>query len=114
MKIAVFNHGRSCNADGIYMDGTVKVLKGSRIFLNQNCKFDRYAEAFRLRSDPSVVDPEGTVLKDCLFKTPSAAAVFVAGSSRNGNDFWRVEEGKKLGVYLEEKGVITRKTRAKK
>lgn len=109
MKFKIFNHGRSCHADGIYSDGKVTVLKGSKLFINCNNKFSRYAEAFALRADAKVVDAEGILLKDCTFNTPSAAAVFVAGSSRSGNTFWKMNDGLSLGAYLEEKGVITRK-----
>ena len=45
MKFKVFNHGRSCHADGFYEDGKVTVLKGSKLFIDCNNKFDRYAEA---------------------------------------------------------------------
>lgn len=113
MEFKVFNHGRNCHADGIYSDGKVTVLKGSKLFIDCNNKFNRYAEAFALRNNAEVVDAEGILLKDCTFKTPSTAAVFVAGSSRSGNTFWKVEDGISLGTYLENKGVIERKRRTK-
>ena len=113
MEFKVFNHGRSCHADGIYSDGKVTVLKGSKLFINCNNKFNKYAKAFALRNNAEVVDTEGVLLKDCTFTTPSAAAVFVAGSSRSGNTFWKVEEGVSLGTYLEKKGIIERKRRTK-
>jgi len=112
MKFKVFNHGRSCHADGFYEDGKVTVLKGSKLFIDCNNKFDRYAEALALRTDKDVVDKDGVLLKDCEFKTPSAAAVFVAGSSRSGNTFWKVEPGVSLGVYLDKEG-ISHRTRRK-
>lgn len=112
MKFKVFNHGRSCHADGIYEDGKVTVFKGSKLFIDCNNKFDRYTEAFALRTNSDVVDKDGVLLKDCTFKTPSAAAVFVAGSSRSGNTFWRVEPGVSLGAYLDREG-ISHRTRKK-
>lgn len=112
MKINVFNHGKSCHADGVYNDGKVTVLKGSRIFMHCNNSFSRYADVLALRDDRNVVDSEGMVIADTEFKNPSAAAVFVAGSSRNGNDFWKLNDGMKLGDYLEGKGLIVRKKRS--
>lgn len=113
MEFKVFNYGRSCHADGIYSNGNVTVRKGSKLFIDCNNKFNRYAEAFAMRNNTEIVDSEGILLKDCTFKTPSAAAVFVAGSSRSGNTFWKVENGLSLGKYLEQKGIIERKRRSK-
>lgn len=111
MQMKIFNHGRSCHADAVYSEGKVTVLKGSKLFIETNNKFNRYAEAFALRNDKMVVDSEGILLKDCTFKTPSAAAVFVAGSSRSGNTFWKVDNGLSLGKYLEDKGLKKAKSK---
>lgn len=113
MEINVFNHGRSCHADGVYTNGSVVVTKGSKINTDCKNKFGRYAEAFAMRKDPTIVDKNGVTIKDCRFNTPSAAAVFVAGSSRNGNDFWKVSEGVSLGAYFEKEGIRERKRRSK-
>ena len=113
MEVKVFNHGRSCHVDGIYSDGEIVVYKGGKIFADCNSKFSKYAEAFEMRNDPEIVNKDGVILKDCTFKTPSAAAVFVAGSSRNGNDFWKVAAGVSLGKHLEELGVRERRKRSK-
>ena len=98
MRFRVFYYGKSSHADGIYSDGKVTVLKGSKLFINCNNKFKGNAKVIALRNNEEVVDAEGILLKDCSFNSPSAAAVFVAGSSRSGNMFWRVENGILLGT----------------
>jgi hypothetical protein len=52
--------------------------------------------AKRYLNDNNFVDENGIVLKDCSFNSPSTAAQFVTGSSRNGYLVWKTKDGKKL------------------
>ena len=82
MEFKVFNHGRSCHADGIYSDGKVTVLKGSKLFIDCNNKFNRYAEAFALRNNAEVVDAEGILLRFLLLVPVEVVTRF--GKSKMG------------------------------
>ena len=50
-------------------------------------------------ADGSVCEEYGSLkfVSDTLFKSPSAAACFVSGSSRNGKFEWRDTNGKSIG-----------------
>lgn len=39
------------------------------------------------------IDEDNTLTEDILLSSPSAAAAFVGGSSLNGNELWKTEEG---------------------
>jgi len=45
------------------------------------------------------LDEKGSLTKDILFRSPSAAASFVLGISANGNTEWKTETGIPLGKY---------------
>jgi len=111
--IKVYIKKADFKATGFYNDGKLIVKKGSTI----NPAFAPYIKGISLakknREDREVVDAEWTVLKDCEFPSPSTAAQFVMGQSRDGYDAWKVEEGKSLGQYLEEHGLRERKRRKK-
>ena len=47
------------------------------------------------------LDPNGVLLVDILFSSPSAAAAFVGGASLNGKDQWKDECGRTLKMLLE-------------
>lgn len=101
------------SAVGLYEKGKIVVKKGSTI----NPTFASYIKgitiAKKCREDETIVDSEWTLKKDCEFPSPSTAAQFVMGQSRDGYDAWKVSEGKSLGTYLEEQGLRERKRRRK-
>ena len=92
------------NAVGEYADGKVLVRKGSTI----NPSFAPYikgiSKAVQYRKDADYVDKKWSVIKDCEFSSPSTAAQFVMGQSRDGYDAWKVESGESLGKHLAANG----------
>ena len=96
-----------------YEDGRVIVKAGSTI----NPLFATYIKgisfARECRDNPEIVDPSFVVKRDCEFPSPSTAAQFVMGQSRDGFDAWKTSSGESLGKYLESKGLRERKRRKK-
>lgn len=78
----------------IVADGFV-VMKGSRIdpSISRSCPNNvvEYRQKYSARIEGD------TLLEDILLPSPSAAASFVSGSSRNGNITWKTDEGVALG-----------------
>ena len=93
----VYIHKESFHADGIFDNGTIIVLKGSKI----NSSFAPYIKgisaAKEYRDNPRIVDKTWVLLQDCVFQSPSTAAQFVMGQSRDGYDAWKVKDGLSLG-----------------
>lgn len=100
-------------ATGIYNDGKLIVEKGSTI----NPEFASYIKGISLarkcRDDHNLVDEEWNMLENYEFPSPSTAAQFVMGQSRDGYDAWKIEDGRSLGQYLEAAGLRIRKRRKK-
>lgn len=109
--LKVYIKKQGFHANGIYEDGTITILKGSTI----NSTFASYIKgisfAKECRENPNIVDNSWTLLQDCTFPSPSTAAQFVMGQSRDGYDAWKVKDGLSLGKYLEQKGIRFRKQR---
>lgn len=101
MKLNVFMVSKKnyYNATGIYEDGKITVLKGSKI-RETNSNFHRMSLLEKYRSDKDVVDKNNILKKDITFNSPSTAAQFVGDSSRNGLIYWRDEENVKLRDLL--------------
>ena len=112
MVIDVNMKGRSYSAFGTYEDGTITVHKGSTIGSPRKAGFKKSKQAYLYRENPAYVK-DNTVRKDIQFASPSTAAQFVSGGSRNGYDTWFVKKGYSLGNYLEEKGIRISKKRVK-
>lgn len=113
MEIKIYMRGADYRADGIYVDGKVIVLKGA-LLRNYKANFKRNTKVFSMREDTNIVDGEMNLLVDCEFSSPSAAAQFIMGCSRDGYDSWKMDEMNKsysLGIFLEEKGIRERKRR---
>ena len=110
MKKKVFLKGRGYEASGTYSDGKITVHKGSKLGYPSSANFKRNKIAYMLREDSSIVK-DGVVINDCAFESPSTAAQFVTGGSRNGYDTWKVDKGVSIGKYLEDKGIRTQKKR---
>lgn len=86
-------------AKGILTDEGFVVLKGSSV-ASDLAKHAKYTYIEKFREEYSSLISNGITTKDILFKSPSAAASFVTGSSTNGNKFWKAKNGKLLGDYL--------------
>ncbi len=81
--------------------GEMTVLKGSRISAYvAGGKFRSARSVENRRSEDSVKNC--MVVKDMRFKSPSAAANFVTGSSTNGLVAWKTKDGKTLKAFLSE------------
>ena len=112
MEQKIYIKGRDYFAEGRYIDGQVLVCKDSKIKSIDSIKFKMNEAAKIARNDTSVV-LDDTVLKDYLFNSPSTAAQFVTGGSRDGYDTWKVEKCLSLGEYLEAKGIRARRKKMK-
>lgn len=100
IEVYLTNRNKSYFAQGSYSEETFIVKKGSKISLDfaSHIKGGRKAKSFR--DDPTVVDNDGNVLKDCVFGSPSTAAQFVTGRSTNGFISWRVDDHNNLKQFL--------------
>ena len=98
MKVTLYLKSRSnaFSAESIYEDGKITVKKGSVVNLTfaEHIRGGKKAKSYL--NDDRYVDEKGLVLKDCSFNSPSTAAQFVTGSSRNGYLVWKTKDGKKL------------------
>lgn len=104
MKQDVFIKGREYEAYATYESGKITVHKGSKLGFPRTAAFKRTKQAYSLRDDKSFVR-DGIVIKDCVFNSPSTAAQFITGGSRNGYDTWKVKKGYPLGRFLEDNGL---------
>ena len=102
---------RHCEARAVYDQGSITVLRGSKLATRERESLSDEARKLRrdLRSLGKLVDGEagGTAsLKvDHRFTSPSAAACFVVGYSANGQREWIVERtGECLGDWRSGKG----------
>ena len=105
MKTTLYlkSQGGKYHATALYVDGLIKVRKGSVVntTLADHIRGGNKARSYLENRD--YVDELGVELKDCEFKSPSTAAQFVTGNSTNGNIAWKDKEGKKLKELLVEK-----------
>ena len=107
MKIKVYLAVRTTEvqAEAIYEGDTITVLPGGTIS-------DDFADYIRggrsaktYRENPEYVDGNRKILKGCTFTSPSTAAQFVTGRSKNGYKAWKVDKKTNLGTYLKENGL---------
>ena len=112
MKQDLFIKGRGYEAFSTYEDGKVIVHVGSQLNYPKTFGFRKNERVFAIREDPSVVKG-GIVIKECTFDSPSTAAQFITGGSRNGYDSWKVKKGYSLGDYLQDNGIRHRRIRQK-
>lgn len=116
MKLEIYccDKNKTYYAEGYYLDDGVTVKKNGKINKILSGMFKPAKRVVELRQDPSVVDSDGIVLKDCSFKSPSTAAQFITGRSTDGYDMWRLKKDNiKLGEYLLEKGLRVKQKRGK-
>lgn len=89
--LLLFNRS-SQNATGRRTSEGFVILKGSVISsdLQKSCP----ENVIKLRERyKSKIDENHTLTEDILLSSPSAAAAFVGGSSLNGNELWKTEDG---------------------
>ena len=99
-----FTSGRKCDAKGFYHSTGFTVLKGSIVAkdtvvsLQWKDKRDRLVNEYCSMQDDKLV-----MNSDKTFSSPSSAADFCTGSSVNGWNVWKDNEGKTLAdVYREQ------------
>lgn len=92
--LLIFNRS-SQNATGRRTSEGFVIFKGSAISadLQKSCPENVIKLRERYESE---IDANQTLTEDILFSSPSAAAAFVGGSSLNGNELWKTEDGTKL------------------
>lgn len=91
--------GKLYEANAIYENGVVTVLKGSKINRKSNttAEIKRTAETLRMNNDLFVDD----ILKeDVTFNSLSTAATFVTGRVANGMIVWKTDDGKYVKFSL--------------
>lgn len=108
MKKEIFIWGRDYAASATYEDGKVLIHKGSQLNYPDANGFKINNIALAIRENQEYVK-DGVVVKDCVFDSPSTAAQFITGGSRNGYDTWKVEKKISLGDFLEKKGIRVRR-----
>lgn len=92
----ILNSNKGINAKAVETDGIFVVLKGSKGSLHKTGSFqagikdmrDRGLEAGRIHA---IDDAQFELMDDFEFSSPSAAAVFLYGTSRNGRTDWIVD-----------------------
>ena len=108
MKEEIFITGRNYKASATYDDGRIVVHVGSQLNYPKTTDFKPNEKAYAARKDETLVR-DGIVIKECVFDSPSTAAQFITGGSRNGYDTWKVKKGYSLGAFLQEQGVRSRR-----
>ena len=94
MKLFTKSRDGLYEANAIYEDGVIRILKGSRINTKNSDGFKPSEKVATLRSDKSKVDNGGYLHQDVEFDTLSTAATFVTGRIANGMIVWKTEDGK--------------------
>ncbi len=101
MKLVLKSKNNTHYATAEYDGCKIVVLPGSRInmVLTHSAMSKSIKEA---RQNTNIVSPEGKVLKEISFDSPSAAAQFVTGRSVNGYISWRIDDKISLKEYREQ------------
>lgn len=94
LKLHTVSRDNLFEANAIYEDDCVTVLKGSRINIRKNSNFKPSTEVVEKLADTSLVNTEGILLKNVTFKSLSTAATFVTGRISNGMIAWKTEDGR--------------------
>lgn len=105
MNIVMKSRNNTYYANATYTGGSIIVKAGGRVALSFAEHIQGGKTALKYRKDKKYVDEKGNIIKDCTFSSPSTAAQFVSGNSKNGYSAWRLENGKSLGDYLKEEGL---------
>lgn len=89
-------------ATAAYENGVMTIEPGSKINLTFAEHIRGGRTSMKYRDERTFVDAEGNVLKSCAFNSPSTAAQFVTGTSRNGYLVWKDENKSTLRELLKE------------
>ena len=81
-------NGSFC-ATATYEDGVMTIEPGSKVNLSFAQHIRGGRTSMKYRDDRTFVYREGNVLQPCVFRSPSTAAQFVTGTSRNGYLVWK-------------------------
>ncbi|MGL4393112.1 MAG: GIY-YIG nuclease family protein [Fusobacteriaceae bacterium] len=91
-------------AEGIYNDNenSITVLKGSEVVKEEVPSLSAGYKLLRAKLfEEEIIGTDYKFLKDCEFKSPSAASDVILGCSSNGRDVWKLD-GKSLKQFQEE------------
>lgn len=100
LKLHTISRDKLFDAKAIYEDGTVTVLKGSRIDVRNNPNFKPSNEVNAKRNDKTLVGEDGVLKRDVMFNSLSTSATFVAGRISNGMITWKTEDGRYVKYTL--------------
>jgi hypothetical protein len=93
--------GAAFSAQGVLGDEGFIVLAGAKISRDAAPSTPKHVQGLRdaAVADSTLIEKDGnlTLGVNTLFKSPSAAACFVSGSSRNGKWVWRDSSGRSIG-----------------
>lgn len=96
----VFYTSKNCIvAKGVYIGEQFTVLSGSEVDISRKCTLDSLNEQRKTaieNGDLCVTNGKYFLTKSVSFKTPSGAACFVLGLSKNGSIEWKNKDGKTL------------------
>jgi hypothetical protein len=93
--------GRGAYARGMFKEGNLTVLQGSKAALQSTDAAQRATTIREKLKKKGVLKPDGDntsliFMRDELFSSPSAAARAVLGRSANGWDEWKTKDGRTL------------------
>lgn len=100
IHIEMQTRDKKAYAQGFYTTDKTIVLAGGKI----HPSFKGNKRVQEKRANREYVNPDGVIIKDCEFASPSEAAQFVNGNISNGLRVWKVD-GINLGIYLKDKGL---------
>ena len=83
-----------------WCDDKFLLLKGSKISLTYTQSCPSWIKNLR-KENAQFIDNSGFLLNDLLFDSSSAAAGFVAGSSKNGKLYWKTKDGILLSEIIQ-------------
>jgi hypothetical protein len=102
--------GAAFSAQGVLGDEGFIVLAGAQISRDAAPSTPKHVQDLRdaAVADSTLIEEDGnlTLAANTLFKSPSAAACFVSGSSRNGKWVWRDSAGRSIGEIEADKADI--------
>ena len=113
MKIQLFavTKEKKYDAQALYVDGKVTVLKGSKIKIPESKGYKPSIKMSNMRKDSSLVDNNGIVLQDLEFGSLSTSASFVTGRSTNGFLLWKTKDGILARDFLNKSGAMKEKAK---
>ena len=100
LKLHTVSRDNLFDAQAMYENEEVIVLKGSRVNLHSGPGFKPSELVAKHLADQSLVGEDGILKKDVKFKSLSTAATFVAGRISNGMITWKTEDGRYVRYTL--------------